>query len=266
MMRVVQWIYFVYVCLIFVVLIVGTFPLVLLSMWLPKKAKDLFMFGLLKGISNVWLIASGMIPKNYHRRNIDFTRSYLIMPNHQSFLDAAMLYTSLLKPFKTLGKKEVEKAPIYGVVYKMVVITVDRSSVTAKANSFRQMKKEMEGGLSVGIFPEGTFADEPQASLLPFQSGGFALALMQQADVLPMLFLDTPKRLHPTAITRMTPGKNRTVFLPPISVTWFDKKDSDGMKQFTQQYMQACLDCCRSKGPQACWDFAEQWIKTHKPV
>lgn len=264
-MRLLQGIYFVYVCLIFIVLILGTFPLVLICTLFPKKAKDIVMFALLKVISNVWLVCSFMIPKNYHRSKIDFSKSYLIMPNHQSFLDAAMLYTSLLKPFKTLGKKEVEKAPVYGVVYKMVVITVDRSSVTAKAKSFRQMKKEMEEGLSVGIFPEGTFSDQPQSSLLPFQNGGFALAQLQQATILPMLFLDTPKRIHPTAITRMTPGANRCVFLPPIEVTWFEKKDSEGLKLFTQQYMQDCLDFCRSKGPQACWNFAETWITHHKP-
>jgi 1-acyl-sn-glycerol-3-phosphate acyltransferase len=249
--------------LVFVLLILGTFPLVLLSALFPKKWKDRFLFAILKIISNIWLISTFMLPKNYHRNKVDFSKSYLLMPNHQSFLDAAMLYTSLVKPFKTLGKKEVEKAPIYGIVYKMVVITVDRSSVTAKAKSFRQMKKEMEDGLSVGIFPEGTFADQPQAELLPFQNGGFALALMQQADMLPLLFLDTPKRMHPSSITRMTPGWNRTVFLPPVAWDRFDKKDSEGLKNFMQRYMQDCLDFCRSKGPEGCWDFAQNWLKTN---
>jgi 1-acyl-sn-glycerol-3-phosphate acyltransferase len=172
------------------------------------------------------------------------------------------LYTALLKPFKTLGKVEVEKAPIYGIIYKMVVITVDRSSVTAKANSFRRMKKEMEEGISVGIFPEGTFADKPQPDLLPFQNGGFALALMQQVDILPMLFLDTAKRIHPTKITWMMPGRNRAVFLPPLTTHDLDKKASGLLKEYTQNYMQACLDFCRTNHPNNVWAFAEEWLKS----
>ena len=62
-----------------------------------------------------------MWPKNYHRSKIDFSKSYIITPNHQSFIDAAIIYTSIPQLFKSLGKKEIEKTPIYGIIYKMVV-------------------------------------------------------------------------------------------------------------------------------------------------
>ncbi len=217
------------------------------------------MFILLKAISNIWFILIGFIAKNYHRSKIDFSKSYIIMANHQSFLDAAIVYTSIPHVFKSLGKKELEKAPVYGIIYRSVVITVDRSSMTARATSLRKMKKELQEGNSMLIFPEGTFKDEAQAELLPFQTGGFSLALMQEVDILPVLFLDTPNRIHPSKLWKITPGLNRAVFLPPIPYLAFDKKAGDQLKDFAQKYMQDCLDFCRNNSPKEVWDFATQW-------
>ena len=230
---------------------------------MPKKVRDYGMFIILKFISNTWFILGGMWPKNYNRNKIDFSKSYLIAPNHQSFIDAAIVYTSIPQLFKSLGKKEIEKAPIYGIIYKMVVITVDRSSVTAKANSFRKMKSEMENGMSIVLFPEGTFADKPQHELMPFQNGSFALAHMQRVDILPVLFLDTVKRMHPSKLYLVTPGFNRAVFLPPIPTKDIDKADLDLLKNYCQLYMQTCLDFCRKNNPADVWVFAVTWLQNN---
>jgi 1-acyl-sn-glycerol-3-phosphate acyltransferase len=146
----------------------------------------------------------------------------------------------------------------------MVVITVDRSSVTAKANSFRRMKKAMEEGLSIVLFPEGTFAAKPQNELMPFQNGSFALAHMQQVDILPVLFLNTVKRMHPSKLYLVTPGWNRAVFLPPIPTKEIDKADLDLLKNYCQLYMQTCLDFCRKNNPTAVWFFAVTWLQNNQ--
>jgi 1-acyl-sn-glycerol-3-phosphate acyltransferase len=230
----------------------------------PNQIKDKGMFLLMKMISNCWFILIGFIPKNYHRSKIDFSKSYMIIANHQSFLDAAIIYTSIPQVFKSLGKKEIEKAPIYGIIYKTVVVTVDRSSITARANSLRKMKRELDSGNSILIFPEGTFTDQPQPTLVPFQSGGFSLALMQEVDVLPLLFLDTAQRIHPSQLWKMTPGLNRAVFLPPIPYTQFGKKEGEQLKNYAQAYMQACLDFCRSHNPELVWEFGVNWQSENK--
>jgi 1-acyl-sn-glycerol-3-phosphate acyltransferase len=217
------------------------------------------MFWLLKIISNLWFLLIGIFPFNYNIKKVNFSKSYIITPNHQSFLDAAIIYTSIPHLFKTLGKKEIEKAPFYGVIYKAVVITVDRSSLAARATSFRKMKTELEKGNSIAIFPEGTFSDTPLPNLLPFQDGCFSLAILQQVDILPVLFIDASKRLHPSKLIRFSPGLNRTIYLPPISCTGLEKKDMEALKNYTQQYMQACLNYCRINNKKSVWQFALNW-------
>lgn len=256
--------YFIYSALLLVVLIVSAFPITLILLLFPEKVTNQGMFVLLKFICNAWYILTGMWPKNFNRDKIDFNRSYIITPNHQSFIDAATIYTSIPHLFKSLGKKEIEKTPIYGVIYKTVVITVDRSSLKARALSFRQMKQALDKKISILIFPEGTFSDTPIADLLPFQNGAFGLSILQQTPLLPVLFPDSASRMHPSKIIRCTPGWNRAVFLPPISVEELKKEDQESLKNLTQAYMQACLNHCRNQSAENVWNFALDWMNTNR--
>lgn len=222
------------------------------------------MYLLMRLICHVWFWLTGMWPKNYNQDVLNPTQSYIIIPNHQSYLDAAIIYTSIPVLFKSLGKKEMEKTPIYGLIYKTVVITVDRSSLKARALSFRQMKEAMEQGLSVTIFAEGTFPDHPQNELLPLQNGAFSLAIMQQSPIVPVLFLDASRRMHPSRIIRCTPGKNRAVFLPPIHINTLTKEHTDALRKLTQDYMQSCLNYCRNQGPHQAKEFALNWLQNNR--
>lgn len=252
--------YFIYVCLWFVLLILLAFPVTLILILFPERIKNKGLFYVLKIISNIWFVMIGIIHKNYHRKKIDFSKNYIITPNHQSFLDAAIIYTCIPQVFKTLGKIGIEKTPFYGVMYNNVVITVDRSSVSAKALSYRKMMKELASGISLAIFPEGTFPNQPSPNLLPFQNGCFSLAIQQQTDILPVLFLDSALRMHPSKIIRFMPGINRAVYLPPISVRNFQTDDIPKLKQLVRNYMQASLDFSKSNSAQNLWQFAQQWL------
>lgn len=257
-------IHFAYLVVWFVILIVLSFFITLLLLLLPASIRDRGMFLLMKFISHTWFLLSGILQQNFHGEKIDFSRSYIITPNHQSYLDAAIIYTSIPGIFKTLGKVEIEKAPVYGLIYRTVVITVDRSSATARANSFRRMKREIENGLSVTIFSEGTFPEQPQHSLLPFQQGGYTLAILQQVNIVPVLYLDAARRMHPSQIWKTSPGVNRSVFLPVLSTTGLQRGDAAALTTYAQHYMQACLDFCRENHPAKVWDFAELW-RTENP-
>jgi 1-acyl-sn-glycerol-3-phosphate acyltransferase len=255
--------HFVYAVFWFIVLIVCSFFITLILLLFPEPIRDKGMFGLMKLISHTWFVLCGFIQRNYHHDKIDFSQSYIITPNHQSYLDAAIIYTTIPGVFKTLGKVEIEKAPIYGLIYKTVVITVDRSSVTAKANSFRRMKKELEKGLSIVIFSEGTFPPEPQSTLMPFQQGGYSLAHMQKTSILPVLFLDAADRMHPSKLWKTKPGMNRSVFLPPLAADLIQKAEAASIKRYAETYMQSCLDFCRTHSVDEVWNYALLWQKNN---
>lgn len=255
-----QNIYFIYFLILFVILILIAIPFTLLFGLLPQKWQDKLMHTMLRAGASILFMLTGIIQVNKNRKNINFKKSYIIMPTHKSYLDAAALYSSIPVVFKTLAKKEIEKVPLYNIIYRSVCITIDRTSVTAKAAGFRKMKTELQQGNSIVIFPEGTFADEPQKNLLPFHDGGFTLAIMQQADILPILYMDTELRMHPKHITKMSPGINKAIFLAPISVNKLNKEDTIKLKLYTQNYMQYCIDCFHLNKNADIWTLSQNYL------
>ncbi|HMN32333.1 MAG TPA: lysophospholipid acyltransferase family protein [Chitinophagaceae bacterium] len=213
--------------------------------------------------ANILLFTTGLIPTNLFRKKVDFSKTYIIIPNHSSYLDAVNIYTAMPKIFKSLGKKELENVPVYGTIFKTVCISIDRSSLKARALSFRKMKAELERGISILIFPEGTFPDEPRNDLLPFLDGCFSLAIMQQVELLPVLFQDSSNRIHPSNILKISIGKNRSIFLPPISTNQLQKDDIEKLKLFTQNYMQSCKDFLAGNEPSQLWNYAMEYQKNH---
>ena len=255
--------YFLYLTLLFAILFIGCFPLILLSLLLPSAWRDQLLYQLLYLMSRVWFMSSGILPLHYHRKRIRYDQPYIIIANHSSYLDAAIIYTVLPRLFKALGKVEIGQVPLYGLLYRAVVVTVDRNSHGGRAMSYRRLKNELDHGVSVLLFPEGTFPDHPSTQLLPFQDGAFSLAITQQKSLLPVLFLDAAQRWHPQRWFSASPGRSRAVFLPPLPVHGFEKNHVVSLRQYTQQYMQTCLDFCRQHSCNDVWVFAQNWLEQH---
>lgn len=258
-----QVIYFIYVALSFIALLIVFFPLILALTFLPVNKRDILIFHFMFRITPFWMYLCGLLARRYNTQCINPHQQYIVTPNHQSYLDAALVYRTIASPFKSLGKSDLLKVPLYGTLYQLTVIPVDRSSTLARANSVRRMKQHFDRGISLLIFPEGTFPDEAQNELVRFQPGAFSLAIQYQAPVLPVLFPNAARRMHPKQFWRMSPGKTPIVFLPPIETKHLQKEHTSALTTYTQHYMQECLDHCRQEGPASCHTFAHHWRTKH---
>ncbi len=258
-MKILKLIYSIYVMLVFVILLLPGAPIIIIGSLLKEKTSSKIAHYLLKFYSFTWSVLCGIIPRNYNRDKVNFDQTNIFIANHQSYFDPVNMYNAIPSYIKGLGKVEVTKAPLFGILYKMAVITVDRSSARASALSFRTMLNKLKEGISIVLYPEGTFMDVPQQELLRFKDGAFTLAIKSQIDLQPVLFLDTVHRIPPRTFTNFTPGLLRAVFLPPININ--EDTDLKTTKEFTQNYMQACLDYCREKGVDGVWEFGENLIE-----
>lgn len=243
-------------------MLLPSFPFWILIYFLPLKTRDKIVHYLLKIYSNFWCYTTGIIPRKYHKDKVDFSQSYVITANHQTYFDPVQMYTALPTYFKGVGKIEVNKAPLFGLLYRMSVIVVDRSSMRKSATTFRNMVRYLQDNWSVVIYPEATFPDQIQDKMLAFKKGPFALAQKEKKVILPMLFIDATDRMHPTSFFRFTPGYLTTVFLPTIDTQKFEEEIK--LRKFTQQYMQACLDYCREKDCIGVWEFADKYLNQNK--
>ena len=116
---------------------------------------------------------------------IDPKENYLIMANHNSFIDIPVLFKTL--PFYTyfIAKKELRKIPLLGWYIKAYgMIYIDRSDRTKAKQSIAIASSLIQKGKHVIIFPEGTKSKD--GNLGPFKKGGFHLAAQAGVPILPI--------------------------------------------------------------------------------
>ena len=149
------------------------------------------------GASNLWsnIIIYGMCfyPEIKFKQHIKKGKSYMLVSNHKSMIDIMLMLSLSKDPIVFVGKKELEKIPLFGYFYRRVCILVDRSSPESRKEVYTKAIKRLDTGISVCIFPEGGVPD-PSVILDKFKNGAFSLAIQFQIPIVPITFLDCEKK------------------------------------------------------------------------
>jgi len=142
-------------------------------------------------------------------------RSHLVMSNHQSHYDIAVLYYVLGSSIRMVAKRELFELPVFGSAMKAAgFISIDRRNTERAISSLEDAKRELANGVPIWIAPEGTRS--PSGALLPFKKGGFALALGTGAPILPVSIRGTRDVLRAKGV-RSRPGVEVFVTIhPPV--------------------------------------------------
>lgn len=230
LLRPLQILYSIYALLLFVVLMLLFFPFVLLASLFGRIRGGNMVYRICMLWSDIWFPLVGIFHKNIYEQPPQKNKSYIYVANHISYLDAAIIVKTFRHPLRPLGKVELAKVPVFGFIYKNAIVTVDRSSTHNRARSVQLLKAYLKKGISVLVFPEGTF-NQTDKPLKDFYDGAFRIAIETGTPIKPVLFLDAKKRLHYDSIFSLTPGRSRSFFLPDISVEGLTLKDVPALKQ-----------------------------------
>ncbi len=180
--------------------------------------------------ADIWFFLIFIWHKKIYEAPHDKKKAYIFVTNHISYLDSAMIPKAYRQPIRPLGKVEMSKVPVFGFIYRNAIVTVDRSSPTNRAKSVLVLKSLIKKGISVLVFPEGTF-NMGTTPLKDFYDGAFRLAIETQTPIKPVLFLDAYRRMPYESLFRMTPGQSRILYLDEISVTRYVAADLEKLKQ-----------------------------------
>ena len=173
------------------------------------------------------------IYESYHH----FNKPHIFVANHNSYMDIPPIVQLKHQPIRALGKFESSKIPIFGWLYKAAVIMVDRSSPTKRAQSLRNLKNALHEGISIFIFPEGTFSMTNKKPLKPFYNGAFKLAIEMNIPIQPVLMIDAVDRMHFDNVFTLSPGINRVVYLPTVEVTGYTIDQIEILKEAVYNLM-----------------------------
>ena len=143
--------------------------------------------------SNIIMYGMGFYPEIKFKQHIKKGKSYMLVSNHKSMIDIMLMLSLSKDPIVFVGKKELEKNPLFGYFYRRVCILVDRSSPESRKEVYTKAIKRLDTGISVCIFPEGGVPD-PSVILDKFKNGAFSLAIQFQIPIVPITFLDCEKK------------------------------------------------------------------------
>ena len=240
LLRPLQWIYSIYAFITFVAVMLLIFPFAVIASFFGRIKGGNMTIRLCMLWADLWFPMIFIWHKKIYETPHDKTRSYIFVSNHISYLDAAIIVKAYRQPIRPLGKVEMSKVPVFGLIYRNAIVTVDRSSPVNRANSVRILKSLISKGISVLVFPEGTF-NMGTTPLKEFYDGAFRVAIETQTPVKPVLFLDAYRRMNYKSLFSMKPGQSRILYLDEIPVAGYTSNDVEKLKQEVYQIMERKL-------------------------
>jgi 1-acyl-sn-glycerol-3-phosphate acyltransferase len=239
MRRIGLWLYSIYCALLFVATLpVATLVVALLA--IPNNsASRRRIWHFLKGWAHVYLVGTFRSPQYLNRPEVPEGFCVAVL-NHQSYLDSVLIFDAVPGYFRPLGKIEIGRIPLFGFIYRQITLLVDRSSPHSRARSMKLMVRSLRREGHVAIFPEGTFNETHEEAMLRFYDGAFRLAIDAQVPLLPILMPDTADRWNGVQLWKMSPGRNRVYYLPPVPTERLTQEDLPLLRdQIREQMIQA---------------------------
>jgi len=231
LLRSLQVIYSLYALLAFVILMLIVFVFMLFFLLFGKIKAGNLVYKACTVWGTAWYFLTGIKHKEIYETPHDKTRQYIFVANHSSYMDIPSIVMCIHQPVRALGKYEMVRYPVFGLIYRAAAILVDRRDAAHRAQSVRALKAAIARGISIFIFPEGTF-NESNKPLKDFYDGAFRTAIETQTPIKPILFVDNNDRLNQKSIFSLTPGISRCIFLDEIQVdNYSTKQDVQTLKQ-----------------------------------
>ena len=199
-----QFLYVVYAFTVFVALMIPVFIWSLLVLPLGRIKGANLVYYACTVWADLWFFLVFIYHRNIYIEKPRKDQSYIFVANHISYLDSAIIPKTFRHPIRPLGKVEMSKIPIFGFIYKNTIVTVDRSNSANRTRSVQTLKSILRKGISILVFPEGTFNMDHQP-LKHFYDGAFRIAIETGTPVKPVLLLDAYSRLHYRSIFSFEP-------------------------------------------------------------
>lgn len=184
----------------------------------------------------------GLKTKVHGSKHLLSSQPCVYVANHQSNLDIITLARTYCPRTVVIGKKELLRIPIFGLMFAGAGnIMIDRKNRAHALNGLDSAAKAVrEKRLSVWIFPEGT-RNRGRLEMLPFKKGAFHLAIKAQIPIVPIVnqhllryFDFKQRRINHSEVLHIQ-------VLEPIPTAGLTLKDLDALMTTVRQRMETAL-------------------------
>lgn len=236
--RVLGHIFFVYGLILFAL----TMLVVVIPVWITSLFPEPRRSQLLHPVFKAWMsffMPLALCPvRRKGKENFVKGQNYVVVSNHNSFVDVPVTSPWIPGPNKTLAKIEMARIPLFGVIYKAGSILVNRKQEGSRRESFAAMQRALEKGLHLCLYPEGT-RNKTDKPLQPFYDGAFITAIKAQKPIMPAVIFNTGRILPWNKKAWAWPYRVHFHFLPPISTEGLTSSDLPALKSQVSGIMEA---------------------------
>jgi len=228
----ISFFYRIYFGLIF--FITGLFFLPLLMILVRGEAKYKTAFLLKKIWAKVICVLVLVRVKVIGRENFPIDSTYIVCPNHSSYLDIILMYQIIPNEFAFLGKAEVLRWPIINLFFKRGIdIPVYRYSIKRAKECIDLSEIALSKGRSVAIFPEGGMVRSKK--LRRFKNGAFSLSVHTNKPIIPITFKNNYDLFtdHSDFLGICRPGIANVTIHKPLDPNSFPEKDLISLRNHT---------------------------------
>ncbi|SFE88360.1 1-acyl-sn-glycerol-3-phosphate acyltransferase [Chitinophaga sp. CF118] len=216
------------------ILFISTMLIMLLPMWLVSLLPapwNIRCFMTL-GRAWMWIYMPLMFCPVYRKGKKYFKKGqpYIIVCNHNSMVDIPVTTYAIPSASKSLAKQSMAKIPVWGIMYKIGSVLVDRDDPESRKQSFLDMKEVLDMGVHMLLYPEGTRnkTDDPLKS---FYDGAFSLAIDTGKPIMPAVLFNTRKILPSGKSFFAWPHRIDIHFLEPIETAGLTADDVPALKE-----------------------------------
>ena len=235
--RVLGHLFFFYIAVLFI----STMLIVLLPVWITSLLREPHRSRALHPIFRAWmgvfLPLIGCPVRRKGLQNFAPGENYVVVCNHNSFMDVPVTSPYIPGPNKTLAKAEMARIPLFGVIYKAGSILVNRKSDASRRDSFQKMQSALDAGLHLCLYPEGT-RNRTSQPIQPFYDGAFNTAVKAQRPIIPGVLSNNARILPQRPAMWAWPRRIRFHFLEPVPTTGLTLEDVPALKESIRARME----------------------------
>jgi len=170
--------------------------------------------------------------------NIDRHKTYVVVANHQSLADIAIIYKTRMQ-FKWVAKESLFKIPFIGwCLFLTKHIRLSRGKFGSIKKVYREAAHWLRKDVSVLFFPEGTRSRTGEMN--EFQNGAFKLAIQEKKPILPIVIDGTGEAIPKGSWIFKKKINGKLTVLPLVETKDLQPGDLAFLKEHVHKKMQ-CL-------------------------
>ena len=192
----------------------------------------------LKYRKRVSKILTNLIAKEVIIEGKQDPNAQLLIGNHTHNLDISLMESIYEEKLIWVAKKELGDIPIIKyMLTKTDMILIDRANKRSVLQMIKEVKKRIDAGYKVVVFPEGTRNKNNPQKMLPWKKGVKALAEKLNPKIQPFVIINLPYAFDNNLIKKVP---IKVIFLesfyPQDNPNWYENLKDKMQKILNEEY------------------------------